>query len=307
MRLWMIKMRMICAVAALMGAMASAHAQDQTAAPAPSHAAPVEATAAPQEPQPTAVPEQQTQVQAAASVPVSAESAPMIKVGSAIKADQYYTPTLERMIDFLFSIGYIDPMNPRQLIDYVRVKDCNLLMKYYKDDFTWNKIRNRIVVESKALQKDVATRFVVSDVLSVDRYNFDTKAFDINTRSQMRNINSINVMSGNQQTECEQFKREQGIVPSLPYRFDVKLDIPISLYRIPMAESMARYILPELSQRKMSGELTRNVYILIYFTVDGVASMTNLGALLNGHVDKIEFFLDADHLQRFKRLVYNQE
>lgn len=305
MRLWMIKMRMICAVVALMGAMVSAHAQDQTAAPVPSHAAPVEATAAPQEPQPIAVPEQQTQVQAPA--PVSTDSVPMVKAPAAVKADQYYAPTLERMIDFLFSIGYIDPMNPRQLIDYVRVKDCSLLVKYYKDDFTWNKIRNRIVMESKALQKDIATRFVVSDVLSIDRYNFETKAFDISTRSQMRNINSINVMSGNQQTQCEQFKREQGIEPSLPYRFDVKLDMPISLYRIPMAESMARYILPELSQRRISGGRNRNVYVLIYFTVDGVASMTNLGALLNGHVDKIEFFLDEDHLQRFKRLVYNQD
>lgn len=221
-----------------------------------------------------------------------------------LKGVQYHVPTLEKMVDFMFAYGYIDPNDPQQLIDYVRIKDCKLFNRHYNDDFTWNKIKNRIISEATSLQKDVPTHFVVSDIYEIDRYNFKSKAFDITDNNRLKGIDSLNIIDERGSDTCDSKRSFYG-KQAIPVIFDLKLQTPVSLYRIPMSEAMARYILPELSSVTSSGAEKRNVYALIYFTVDGVMGTAGANALLSGRVDKMEFFLDPQRTQRFKRLVFN--
>ncbi len=222
----------------------------------------------------------------------------------------YTEPTMNAMLDILFANGYIDPNDPQQLLDYVRGKDCTLYQRYYTNDFAWNKIKLRIAGETKVLQKDIATHFILHEEVYLSRYNFKTKSFDIVSDSQIKNINQITLFNNGTFTCNNQPVAYPDTV--IPISYDLRLDVPLSLYRLPMAEAMARRILPDIiNAGSISTVITgstaqkRIVYATIYLTVDGVMGITNRGGVLGGHLDKIEFFLDPDRTQRIKRFLYS--
>ena len=218
----------------------------------------------------------------------------------------YATPSLENLTDFLFANGYIDVSDPDQLSDYVIVKDCTLYQKYYNDDFAWNKIKTRITEQSKTLQKDVVSHYVMPADFSLSRYNFTTKAFDLTADSRMDNVNTLYLWQ-NATVNCQSIQVIQAMKRTLPYINTLKLDQPASLYRLPMSQGMAQKILPDLI--KGVGEValkSRKVYGLVYFTIDSVLGKTGSQAVLLGRMDKVEFYLDPERTQKFKTLVYSE-
>lgn len=215
----------------------------------------------------------------------------------------YIRPTLNSMVDILFANGVIDPNDPRQLVDFVRVKDCSLLERYYGNDFAWNKIKTRIIAEARALQKDVPSRFVINDQLEIDRYNFKTQSFDINAQSQLKNVNLMTLLHQSAFTCQGREVNYQDRV--LPDHFSFRPDVPLSLVRLPMAAGMARRILPDIIETLDNRVQKRTIYFSVFLTVDGIVGITNSTATLGGHIDRIEFFSDAERMQRIKTMLYN--
>jgi hypothetical protein len=227
----------------------------------------------------------------------------MAQPAVALPPPRYEIPSLQNMTDFLFTNGFVNPDDQQDLVDYVMIKDCKLYMDYYKDDFAWNRIRNRIHTDAKSLQNDITTHFIISNSIAIERYNFVTKAFDLSPESQLRNVNIMPLYH-------EQDKLCPGAnfsvrLEKLPSRYDLKLDAPLSLYRVPMAEDMGRRILPDMVTDNVGNGKGRIFYMLVYVTTDSVLDIATIGsAMLLGRVEKIEFFLDQARTQKFKTLYY---
>jgi hypothetical protein len=216
----------------------------------------------------------------------------------------YVNPYLEGVVDILFANGFVDPHDPKQLRDYVFIKDCKLYQEHYKDDFMWNKIRNRIIADSKTLQNELSNRYVLPVRFHVTRYNFNTKAFDIESTSQLRNVNVLPLYSASSGVGCGDDKKLERL-EKLPAHYQVRLDVPLSLYRIPMAENMGRKILAALDVNKSNAEVSRIIYGLVYVTVDSVMGVESNYAFLLGRIDRLEFFLDQPRTQRIRTLYYS--
>ena len=221
----------------------------------------------------------------------------------AAPAPVYAYPTLEHMIDFMFANGYVDPNNVDQLSQYVMIKDCKLFKDYYRNDFTWNKIKTRIINEQKSLQKDVVNHFILPVNFTITRYNFKTMAFDLAENSQLKNVNHLQLFKG-EPLSCDRnaITRKSDV---LPLHYDLTFDTPVSLYRLPMAQNMAQQILPGLPNRPQDALQQRLVYASIYLTVDSVLGITGADAVLLGRLDKIDFFLDQSRTQKIKTLWYS--
>lgn len=216
----------------------------------------------------------------------------------------YKTPYLEGMVDLLFSNGFVDPNDAEQLRDYVLVKDCDLFKRYFTDDFMWNKIRNRIIADSKTLQNHVDNRYVLDVRFWVTRYNFNTKAFDIRPDSQLDNVNLLTLYTASNGVACSKAKGIERF-NKLPSQYQLRLDTPLSLYRIPMAENMGRKILAAMDKTKLPNEAHRILYGMVYLTVDSVMGTDGNQAVLLGRVDKLEFYLDQARTRRIRTLYYS--
>lgn len=217
----------------------------------------------------------------------------------------YEPPSLERMFDFMFANGTINPEIPAHLNDYVHVKDCALYKQHFQDDFAWDRIRSRVIEDSKTLQDDMSNRFVLPVRFTITRYNFRTKAFDIDEDSILRNVNIMTLVANAYDNVCSadgQTIRLQ----AMPTTYKLRLDVPLSLYRIPMAENMGRKILDEMEPDDRDKQNVRRfLYGLVYVTADSVHSMEYGTATFLGRVDRLEFFLDAKRSQRIRTLYYS--
>ncbi|HEY1095619.1 MAG TPA: DUF4852 domain-containing protein [Alphaproteobacteria bacterium] len=221
----------------------------------------------------------------------------------AVPPAQYDIPNLQNMTDFVFANGMINPNDQDQLIEYVMIKDCDLYKEYYLDDFAWNKIRARILDNSKELHDDVITHFVMPANFLVTRYNFTTKSFDLSKSSQLINVNLMNLTK-----DVVPLCPRLNVSPSLkmlPYYYYLKIDTPLSLYRIPMAEDMGKKILDSMETVQEGGMVSRRLYALLYMSADSVLDLNNQKGVFLGRIDKIEFFLDQKRTQRIRTLVYS--
>jgi hypothetical protein len=217
---------------------------------------------------------------------------------------EYVEPTFDRIIDLTFADGLIDLSNDLQFVDYIKLKDCNAYKANIDDDFKWQALKKEW--QSKAEEKldKINRHYKIPAVLKVDRYNFDTLAFDLDPQSRLQNVNYLEIF------EAKDFGCDiPGVIGSIrkgiSTNYQVQLEAPFSMLRVPMGQALGKRILEELPLDFNNKQ--RLIYLVTYVAVDAMDHVTTniMGdkvAVGIGRIDKIEFYVDQERTRRFKTL-----
>ena len=231
-------------------------------------------------------------------------------LGSPVLAQNYVEPTFEGLIDVAYTDGLIDLANDEQFTDYMRLKDCNTYKENMGDDFKWQTVRKTWQDKADEDSQTINRQFKVLSNLEVTNYNFETLAFDLDTNSQLKNATYLHLFTATNAV-CDSVVSAVLGLKGLPTGFQIELDMPFSMYRLPMGQAMGKRILEELEKESDTSK-KRKIYLTTYVTLDAMDRIirTNTGAkvaIAMGRLERIDFFVDQARTRRFKTLYPNQD
>jgi hypothetical protein len=220
-------------------------------------------------------------------------------------AQAYVEPTLTGVLDLIYVDGLVDLSQDDQVRDYLKVKDCDALKQADTDEFKWQAIKKTTQDKADSEVRDVKRQFKIPMSLKINNYNFDTLAFDINPDSQLKAVRFLQFYNV-AQVPCRtsrDYNTGFSRFSALPQDYQIELEAPFSVYRLPVAEALGKRILEELEKDE---EGNRMMYLAAYITVDTMDRITKVWAgkvaVGIGRIDRIDFFVDQARTRRFKTL-----
>lgn len=221
---------------------------------------------------------------------------------------EYVEPTFDKMLDLSFADGLIDLSDDQQFSDYIKLKDCDAYKANINDDFKWQALKKEWQAKAEENISTLKRHYKIPAVLKVNRYNFDTLAFDLHIQSQLQNVHYLEIFLASD-VACGSVGAI-GSRKGVPTNYQVQLETPFSMLRVPMGQALGKRILEELITD--SNNKQRLVYLVTYLTIDAMDRLVsnNVGnkvAVGIGRIDKIEFYVDQERTRRFKTLYPSED
>ncbi|MCL2469440.1 MAG: DUF4852 domain-containing protein [Alphaproteobacteria bacterium] len=145
-------------------------------------------------------------------------------------AYDFKKPNLQNIIKTLIRFGAVDIYDDHIIDIYARLNECDLYLKYFRNEFVWEQIRAKL---REIIQRDVKTfpvAYFYDTSLSLDRYDFKNKIYPFINQSANENVNSF-VMATNKEDFCVKEK-----VEGFPTNFRLVLRSPVSVPKLPLTE-----------------------------------------------------------------------
>lgn len=222
-------------------------------------------------------------------------------------AQEYRDITYRELTNFVldqqqFNLGHKQLFN-----EYVITEACEFYRRFANDDFQWRRLQKAFaetqqerLIDGKIVRR-LRARIPLSMLLT--NYNFETSSFDILPRERFEGVNSL-ALNDPDQPICDGDYRPSSF-SVLPRIYQLRLDTPLNLRRIPISPKIGRKILSEL-ERDSQGY--RRIFLDILVTVDGVESIgparRGINAVLRGRIDQINFFTDVMRQNQIKSLFF---
>jgi hypothetical protein len=221
---------------------------------------------------------------------------------------KYKDATLPYLTRYLISAGLVDNTKTDVVMDYLKICECDIYKMVKDNPFKQQEVQ-QAVQKKIAKQESVNTQelFIrIPSLLQITGYNFDTQALNVDPRNQMRRVNNIQLLDGDDQV-CDQ--NAASSVMALPLSYNARLNFPMSLVRIPLKRNIAEAVLPKLDKAQRDGSYI--VYTLMYVQIDPVKpDMSAYGSsrigTMRGQVDAVELYADYDRKVLLKRLNYGE-
>ncbi len=103
----------------------------------------------------------------------------------------YSRTSFKELYQTMVGMGGIDINNPLMLSEYIKLTECELFKRYYRDDLKWNDISREIYSNIVDRKESYRVMYEFTERIKLDRYNFDNEQFDLDKKSQMKNIGTI--------------------------------------------------------------------------------------------------------------------
>ena len=221
--------------------------------------------------------------------------------------EKYSEPSFASLTDFIFDSGVIKLKDNKDVIDYLQMKDCTLFTLAKDDIFVQQQMLQQISEGQKQRINDLKGNLYVRLPVEfyITKYNFVTQSFDLSEESFLSNVGVINIFSS-PNSMCNENLRDS----IFPTSFDVKLNFPVSMRRIPMQPGTAKTLMDKLSLHPRRKD-QKAFFGYMYITIEGVSNTLDSGlggkkiAQLLGQVEAIDLFLDIERQKRLKRLDYS--
>jgi hypothetical protein len=154
-------------------------------------------------------------------------------------ADEYIVPTETSLIQTLLRFGAVDINNDVIIDDYAKIAECDLYSVFRDDDFKWNKIRAGLRNKIRNESVTYPSNYLVKGYISLDRYDFETKTFKINTNSPILGVNAFRLMDYSLNSCRETLK-------GVPKKYTAVIENRINIPGFIMSESDAQALLGRL-------------------------------------------------------------
>ncbi|MDB5478625.1 MAG: hypothetical protein JWM96_1120 [Alphaproteobacteria bacterium] len=221
--------------------------------------------------------------------------------------DKYVPVTPQALVNFAAHYKALDLTNPSVFAEFLQVTDCSLYMSLQNSQFKQQETQQEMLQKMQTTpQPDSEIYFKVPILFKVSSYNFETQSLMIQPSSQMRRVN-IFPLTDMSMPVCGTASLEQ--MRNIPNRYNMKMNFPVSLYRIPLQKTLAESIFTRLDKADNEGRI-RFMYGNIYLQIDAIQPKTerhNLDytAQLFGQINAIDLYVDQDHRILIKRLDYS--
>ncbi|MBP7252367.1 MAG: DUF4852 domain-containing protein [Alphaproteobacteria bacterium] len=215
-------------------------------------------------------------------------------------ADEYLQATPSALVQTLLRFGALDINNDVIIDDYAKIVECDLFGVFREDDFKWNKIREGLRSKIRSEAVTYPSTYTIRGYVKLDRYDFDTRMFKINSDSPILGVNAFRLMDIPQKSCNENLK----VVPmqyvavienrvNIPGFIMSESDAEALLGRLLKENNHSRQILAKFNLRVLDVPKVKIDFSLISSWYDktryvGKAQGINLSAKL----DSIEFFED---------------
>jgi hypothetical protein len=154
-------------------------------------------------------------------------------------ADEYHQINQQLIIQTLLRFGALDINNDVIIDDYAKIVECDLFSVFREDDFKWNKIREGLRSKIRNEAVTYPSTYTVRGYVKLDRYDFDTKMFRINSNSPILGINAFRLLEMPMNACNESLK-------VVPMRYVAVIENRINIPGFIMSESDAEALLGRL-------------------------------------------------------------
>ncbi len=224
--------------------------------------------------------------------------------------DKYQLTTIHNLSNLYWSLGMEDLKDDDNIERYLFINDCDLYMKYYHNEFEWNKIKE---ATRKYLSKNMAlfpNNFEILLPLAVGKYDQERGEFDIEPESQMNNVKKMDVAPNLGVPVC----RSMNEWKNYPKNIILVLVRPFTLKSFPASPELADLYINATAQEyshvsmqegfvgyKRMAFLRLKVHIIQY--LETILYRYRWRAVVVGQLDGYEIYADHD---KFK-LLYAQD
>lgn len=182
------------------------------------------------------------------------------------KKEIYAVPDLALMSKAFIKLSGADLDNDTLVDEFASTNYCSIINQFYYDEFKWKEVRQRI---RQQIEKDIPTypeTLLLHGTISIGRYDFDKKAFLLNSKSIMRNTGVFTLgLGGEHNKPCVLNK-----LTAIPPQYILRLANPISMDMIEMPEDKAADILKRI--RVLSDpnaqEAVRELYVSFFIRIN---------------------------------------
>lgn len=231
---------------------------------------------------------------------------PLVASGASFNSEKYVDASVKDLTQFTAYYNSIDLNDPDVFREYLKVNECKAYNEIKNNQFELQKIKEAFQQRIAGKKReDTELFFRIPMVLQVTGYNFDTQSLSILAASQLNKINMLELIP-NKIEICE--KETNLTLVSIPAFYNVKLNLPISLLRVPLQRDVAEGISSRL-ERDFSHPEYMLVFSYIFVSIEAIQPETKkvlkyTAATLRGQVDAIDIYSDRDRKVLLKRLDY---
>lgn len=209
----------------------------------------------------------------------------------------FVTTSYSNVIKLMWKMGVFKVDNKSDIESYIKISECNLYLKYFKDDFEWRKIQTATKSYLEKYSPEFSNFFEIVQPLKIDRYDFDLKGFTLDPPNELVSVSALQMysMQGAPTTECGNISIGD---PKYTGSAILRLKSPINIGYIRIAPELAKEYLHYVEDNQ--GHLERKIaYIRYRVRIDrymATESVQSIGVaqVFSGKVLEVNIFADRE-------------
>ena len=227
-------------------------------------------------------------------------------VAYATNYEKYTNVSFSDLTKFSAHYKSIDLNDSKAFLSYLQATECDIYNDVKDSLFKQQEVRQAILQSYEATKgQDRELYFRVPAIFYVSSYNFDTQSFTLMLQSQLKRVNNMDLLASNFQVCNNQYA---GRLEKIPTSYTLKLNFPVSLYRIPLQRNVAETLFSKLDTYYFDAKI-RVIYGYIYVQIEVIQpeiieNLSRISATIRGQVNGIDLFIDKDRKNLLKRLDY---
>ena len=231
-----------------------------------------------------------------------------VQAHAKVNINDYTPPSLAELTEFSANFNIFKLNDQAAFKEYLNIADCPLAASLKDSPFKLREEQSKVIAAFKEKNTDLKMLYYRLPVtLKVSGYNFDTQSLPVIVESQFKKVNSLELTPARTML-CNQ--EDTYNFTKIPGYYVMKLNFPISLYRVPMQRDVAESFFNKLDFAREDG-LIRLIYGYMYVQVETIQPQVQTDDLvpkimMRGQVNMINLYLDRKRTLLFKTLDYSE-
>ncbi len=192
------------------------------------------------------------------------------------------------------------------LNQFLLLKNCVIYDDYFSNDFLWQRIVQSQVREIDYFKDTYKSRFVIPDVVSLARFDFQESVFYLTNDSAFRNMGFITFFNPDTvDMNCDIYRHIHELKKYPINNIYAKLENPVTMQYVPIKREDAQRLIDDLSTKS---EKDRVMYSRVYINIIGVSKVSLKGSFSDqveflARMERIEIYEDIEN----KKLLYQRD
>lgn len=209
----------------------------------------------------------------------------------------YSKTSFKELYQTMTVMGGIDIDNPKMLKEYIKLNYCDLYKEHYLNDIKWHEISSKVYSDIIDRRENYRIMYEFTELIKLDRYNFDKEYFDINKKSKMKNVGTVLLLNYREfQPYC--FTEDEKYL--FPKTVVLLLTTPLNMTKLEVPQDRIKELLSTIEHTNEQG--LKAVYARIRFRVldtpgliyeEGNKKQASKAAI-RGNIEAIDFFYDRE-------------
>lgn len=153
----------------------------------------------------------------------------------------YEKPTMEKLSQLYIGLSRVDLDNDLVVQEYLHINECDIVKKYFYNEFEWQKIRDLSRKYLKKKKNEFQTRFEVIQPIHLGEYDFERGGFEVVDDYKINGIRRFEVIAIDGDDKICGVRRFHYFSTGLV----VELSRPVTFDFMPMDDVSAKILLAE--------------------------------------------------------------